>query len=156
MANPEYHARSSAKKFGGNAEYYLPLHQFFDSTKAHDARSKHRLILHNSFGIFVAEQLFGSREEVRLLRQALQQAVTELREHDLFEADRITDMIPVVTPVTVERGPDHKTVPIRAVAEQHVLEDLGYIPSLASIIDRFPDDAELAKKARPLSKEFEA
>jgi hypothetical protein len=30
-----------------------------DQTKAHVADCRHRLILHNSFGIFLCEQLFG-------------------------------------------------------------------------------------------------
>jgi hypothetical protein len=59
MSHPYYHAVSSARRFGGNPEDYLAVHQFFDQTKAHVADCRHRLVLHNSFGIFLAEQVFG-------------------------------------------------------------------------------------------------
>lgn len=59
MAHPHFHARSSARKFGGEPNDYLHIHQFFDQTKAHLADSRHRLVLHNSFGIFLCEQVHG-------------------------------------------------------------------------------------------------
>jgi hypothetical protein len=34
MAHPFRHAESSARKFGGKAEYYLPIHNWFDESKA--------------------------------------------------------------------------------------------------------------------------
>lgn len=39
-------------------EDYLPIHDWFDSTKAVCANFGHRAILHNTFGIYLAEQLF--------------------------------------------------------------------------------------------------
>jgi len=59
MAHPIYHARSSAKRFGGEESDYYALHTFFDHTKAHIATSLHRLILHNDFGIELSGQLYG-------------------------------------------------------------------------------------------------
>lgn len=59
MAHPYYHSLSSAKKFGGQASDYIHLHQFFDQTKAHLADPRHRIILHNTLGIFLLEQVFG-------------------------------------------------------------------------------------------------
>ena len=56
---PYIHARNSVKRYGGVLEDYLPIHNWFDSTKAASADFYHRAILHNSFGIFLAEQLFG-------------------------------------------------------------------------------------------------
>lgn len=56
---PLIHARNSVKRYGGVVEDYLPIHNWFDSTKAATAEFYHRVILHNSFGIFLAEQLFG-------------------------------------------------------------------------------------------------
>ena len=79
------------KRFGGQLEDYLPLHDFLDSSKAHFADIRHRAVLHNSFGISLAEQVFGS---------------------------------------TLQIGEDRQ-VPTRVVAERHVLEDLGQIPTLA-------------------------
>jgi hypothetical protein len=33
MATPYHHALSSVKKWGGNVEDYLPLHDWFDASK---------------------------------------------------------------------------------------------------------------------------
>jgi hypothetical protein len=60
MSHPLLHAKSSARKHGGVAEDYQAVHDWFDSTKAAYADHRHRAILHNSFGIFLAEQLFGT------------------------------------------------------------------------------------------------
>lgn len=59
MAHSWLHAKSSAKKFGGVPEDYVAIHDFFDSSKAHIADPRHRMLLHNSFGIFIAEKIFG-------------------------------------------------------------------------------------------------
>ena len=59
MAHPYHHAVSSAKRFGGQPDDYLALHSWFDATKAHLADARHRVLRHHSFGIFIAEQLFG-------------------------------------------------------------------------------------------------
>lgn len=59
MAHPYHHAVSSAKRFGGQADDYVPLHSWFDATKAHLADARHRVLRHHSFGIFIAEQIFG-------------------------------------------------------------------------------------------------
>jgi hypothetical protein len=59
MAHAYHHAVSSARRFGGKPEDYLAIHQWFDSTKDHCADARHRLILHNTFGIRLAEQVHG-------------------------------------------------------------------------------------------------
>lgn len=59
MAHPYDHARSSAKKWGGKAEDYLPIHNWFDETKAWVPHSMHRLFRHHSEGIFECEKVFG-------------------------------------------------------------------------------------------------
>jgi len=59
MAHPLYHARSSARQFGGVETDYYSLHTFFDQTKACIPTNLHRLILHNEFGISVCEQVYG-------------------------------------------------------------------------------------------------
>ena len=92
---PYLHARSSARKYGGEPEDYLPLHDFMDSTKAAHASVKHRAVLHSAFGIYLAERVFGHN-------------------------------------VTNSAG---RQVSVRDVAEQHVLEDLGTIPSLDDWLD---------------------
>ena len=59
MSNPLVHAERSARQWGGTPDDYLQLHQWFDATKAHVADQRHRLVLHNAFGILLAEQVFG-------------------------------------------------------------------------------------------------
>jgi hypothetical protein len=60
MAHPLYHARSSAHRFGGVMDDYLAFHSWIDFTKSHIADCRHRLLLHNSWGIFVIEWKFGA------------------------------------------------------------------------------------------------
>jgi hypothetical protein len=45
---PHLHARNSVKKYGGEWEDYIEIHDFLDSTKSHFP-----------FGCFLAEKLFG-------------------------------------------------------------------------------------------------
>jgi hypothetical protein len=95
---PLIHARSSARKFGGKPEDYLPIHEKMDSTKAAHAEVTHRCVFHSAFGIFLIEELFG-----RTLVNS-----------------------------------DGREVFVRDVAEQHVLEDLGCIPSLSDWLNEMP------------------
>ena len=57
---PLHHAQISAKRYGGVIEDYIEIHDFFDSSKAAFADVRHRAILHNSFGIYLAERIFGT------------------------------------------------------------------------------------------------
>jgi hypothetical protein len=91
MAHPYHHALSSARKWGGVADDYQHVHDWFDASKAHFADFRHRAARHHSEGIFMAEIIFGGT-------------------------------------LTNSAG---RIVPIRIIGEQHVLEDLGRIPTLA-------------------------
>ena len=57
--NPHHHALSSAAKFGGKADDYLPLHQWLDESKAFFPDFRHRALRHHTEGIFLLERLFG-------------------------------------------------------------------------------------------------
>jgi hypothetical protein len=92
--NSHYHARISAKKHGGIPEDYLDLHDFLDSSKSTLGDVRHRALLHNTFGIFIAERIFGS---------------------------------------CMPNG-----VPTRLVAEEHVLDDLGFIPTVEHWLGEMP------------------
>lgn len=59
MAKPLIHARSSAKKFGGDPEDYLEIHDFMDSSKSAFSDNRHRALTHNNWFIFVVEKVFG-------------------------------------------------------------------------------------------------
>lgn len=99
MSHPFFHARSSARKFGGVPEDYLAVHNWFDQTKSGWADIRHRAVLHSSFGIFLCEQVFG---------------------------------------VTFVRPSDGKPIPTRLIGEQHVLEDLGRIPTVQDWLGELP------------------
>src|ERR1041385_9038172 len=116
MAHAFYHAKSSAHRFGGAPEDYLALHQYMDSLKAHFADARHRLVFHNSWGIFQVEQLFG---------------------------------------VTITRASDGKVTPVRPVLEQHVLEDLRFIPTLGQCLEQVVLQPWMHRNAEPLSQNVE-
>jgi hypothetical protein len=59
MAHPIKHAESSARKFGGKPDDYLPIHSWFDESKAFLSDFRHRALRHHSEGILLAEKLFG-------------------------------------------------------------------------------------------------
>lgn len=56
---PYKHALNSAKKYGGHPDDYIEIHQFMDSSKAVIADVRHRALLHNAFGCFIVERIFG-------------------------------------------------------------------------------------------------
>ncbi len=92
------HCKTSARKYGGKPEDYLAIHKWFDQTKLHLADLRHRVILHNSFGIQLCVQVFG---------------------------DTITNS-------------DGKKVPVQQIAEDHILEDQGCIPTLQEVLAHTP------------------
>lgn len=59
MSHPYHHALSSAKKYGGKPEDYLPIHNWFDESKAFMADFRHRALRHHAEGIFMCEKIFG-------------------------------------------------------------------------------------------------
>ncbi len=60
MAHPIKHAESSARKFGGKAEDYLAIHNWFDESKAFLSDFRHRALRHHAEGIFLCEKVFGA------------------------------------------------------------------------------------------------
>lgn len=59
MAHPYHHALSSVRKWGGTVADYLPIHNWFDESKAMLADYRHRALRHHTEGIFLAERIFG-------------------------------------------------------------------------------------------------
>ena len=105
---PFNHAKSSASKWGGVPNDYQELHDFFDQTKAHLPDMRHRAVLHNSFGIYLLEQVFGT---------------------------------------TITNSAGHQ-ISVRDVGEQHVLEDLGTIPTLQDCLRDLPFSKLLEARLR--------
>ena len=60
MSHCYYHALSSARRWGGKPEDYLPLHQWFDESKKIIADPRHRALRHHAEGIFMLETIFGA------------------------------------------------------------------------------------------------
>ena len=59
MANPYHHSLSSVKKWGGSAEDYQAIHDWFDASKEFFADFRHRALRHHAQGIFECERAFG-------------------------------------------------------------------------------------------------
>ena len=59
MSHCYYHALSSVRRWGGDPEDYLPLHQWFDESKKIIADPRHRALRHHAEGIFMLETVFG-------------------------------------------------------------------------------------------------
>lgn len=88
--NSYLHAKSAAHKWGGQPEDYIAVEEFIDGTKKAFGDVRHRSILHNTYGVWLAQEIFG----------------------------RV---------IQLECG---KQVAVREIAEQHILEDLGFIPTI--------------------------
>lgn len=59
MGNVQFHSESSSRRFGGAPEDYVAIHKFLDQSKLYIADWRHRALLHNTFGVALAEQFFG-------------------------------------------------------------------------------------------------
>lgn len=56
--------------------------------------------------------------------------------------------------MVIARPSDGELVPVRLIGEQHVLEDLGRIPTLAQCLEWLPMERWMSKAARRLSAEL--
>ncbi len=95
---PYLHAQVSVRKWGGNPQEYMPIHDFIDSSKAAHPDMRHRAVLHSAFGIYIVERVFG-------------------------------------TFITLSGG---RKVQVRDIAEQHVIDDMGTIPTLEDYLRGMP------------------
>lgn len=95
---PFIHAKISARRFGGEPQDYMQIHEWFDHTKSVMADVRHRALLHNAFGIYLCEQVFGST----FVNSA------------------------------------GKTISTRDIGEQHVIDDMGEIPSMEKWFGSMP------------------
>lgn len=95
---PFIHAKNSARKHGGVPSDYQDIHDFIDSTKIALPDMRHRAVLHNAFGCFLVERIFG----------------------------------------VTRKNSDGKTYSPRDVAEEHIQEDLGFIPTLERCFAELP------------------
>lgn len=95
---PHLHARGSVSRWGGLPADYMAIRDFIDQTKIAMPDMRHRAVLHNAFGCFLIERVFG---------------------HAFMNSAG-------------------REVSTRDVAEQHIIEDLGFLPSLEDFLDELP------------------
>jgi hypothetical protein len=115
--NSCHHAASCARKWGGQPEDYLAVHEFIDSSKSVIGDVRHRSLYHHTMGVYLCQKIFGDT-------------------------------------LTIERERGSIRVPVRLIAERHILEDLGWLPSPADYIDGMPIKAWMSgakRKEVPLS-----
>jgi hypothetical protein len=154
MANPWHHAVSSTRKWGGVPADYLPIHQWFDESKAHHADFRHRALRHHAEGIFLMESIFGVT--LQLSAGRCESCGHDAARHGEYEAD-----LPVLASRVVcsEQGCVcnrflGKQVPTRWVGEQHVVEDLGRIPAATDWLRTIKAEPWM-NRSRRLSVELE-
>lgn len=95
---PLVHAKLSVKKYGGEISDYMLIHNFLDSSKAHVPDMRHRAMLHNSWGIYLAEMTCG----------------------DFYE------------------NSIGRLISTRDIAEEHIIQDMGRIPTVQDYLDGMP------------------
>jgi hypothetical protein len=60
MANAWIHSKSSARRFGGEPEDYMPIHEKMDCSKAYFSSNVHRVLTHHMFWVMeVMIPIFG-------------------------------------------------------------------------------------------------
>lgn len=91
---PYLHARISAKTHGGVPADYQDIHDFIDGTKAAHPDVRHRAILHNAYGCFIVERVFG----------------------------------------TTRINSDGKEYSTRDIAEEHIIQDVGFLPTISDYL----------------------
>lgn len=100
--NSWFHAKSSARKWGGKADDYLAVHTFIDSSKATLGDARHRAMYHHTLGVWLCQQIFGT----------------------------------YITVIGASGG--EVQVPVRLIAERHIEEDLGRIPTPQDYLGDMP------------------
>lgn len=139
MANPYHHAVSSARKHGGVWEDYIDIHHWFDESKAFLADFRHRALRHHAEGIFLCERIFGHTIDLSICRICGEQADHKKHKPGLLsKADH--EFLP-------------RQIPVRWIGEQHVQEDLGFIPTASQWLESIQAEPWM-NRSRRLSVEL--
>ena len=127
---PFIHAKSSAKRFGGDPSDYQEIHDWMDSSKSFIADNRHRAIWHSSAGVFYVEKIFG------INFKGIKKIQEKYNLPDSFKDDMVDFIRESRNCGTTIINSDGKEISVREIAEQHVLEDFGmrYIPSAQDYI----------------------
>jgi hypothetical protein len=118
MSHPLVHAKSSARRFGGVAEDFLPIHDLLDSSKAVFPDNRHRALTHNSWFFFIVEKVFGHEIDLTCTHCDDVELLTSSCEY-------------------CKGTGKHGQAMTRYVCEQHVLEDFGnkFIPTPSDFLE---------------------
>lgn len=105
------HSLLSKKKFNGHPDDYLHIHKFIDSSKLFYFNNRHRILLHNTYGIDLCIEKFGetltnSDQQTILVRdiaaehcrEDLMGVVPTLNHWFKYVDDRLPDLIKPVNP----------------------------------------------------------
>lgn len=132
---PWIHCQNSVRRHGGSPLDYQLIHNFLDSSKAHYADMRHRAIFHNSMGPYVAELIFGIPH--REIDEAAERfGWSEEEKAAVFQLVALSK----TSAVTSFKNSDGKTIQVRDIAEDHIMEDLGRIPAVSEYLDLLPLD----------------
>ena len=144
MSTAIHHAMSSAKKFGGEPEDYLRVHEFFDQFKKQDWHFAHRVVLHHTGGIEIAEQVFGptirvkthARKEKKDLSDEREEIAVTMAALESLEPNNTNQSILLsleskLQDIKMRENFHTKNIPVRWIGEQHMNEDFGFVPTPA-------------------------
>ena len=131
---PHIHAINSTKKWGGIVSDYIGIHNFMDISKLSYADIKHRAILHNSLGPYIAEKIFGiDNDKLSALAEKFSWTEEEISEiKDLISSSHQDINTSII-------NSDGDRVFVRDIAEEHIIEDMGKIPSVSEYLDGMPN-----------------
>jgi hypothetical protein len=122
LMKPYEHGRISAKKWGGRAEDYQEIHDFIDLPKSAHPDMRHRAILHNSLSPYICEKIFGTWKW---------EFHGKWWNPTSWFSWKYTKRPYIV-------NSEGKRVQIRDIAEQHIIDDMGRIPTLSDYLDEMP------------------
>jgi hypothetical protein len=128
---PIVHARLSAKKYGGVPEDYIRIHDFLDSTKMALPDVRHRAILHSAFGCFIVEDVFG--HTLTTLSGELDATLRAFKHDPSRRAKEAASGVE-----------GRKIVSVRDIAEDHIREDLNFIPTIERWLRSLPMEPWMA------------
>lgn len=110
MSKPYIHAQISARRFGGQPEDYIEIHNLMDTSKGAIADNRHRVFTHNAWFIM-----------------------------EILERIKFTNSNPPTGDnkfVTIKNS-DGKNISVRDIGEQHILDDFGnrFIPTAQDYVE---------------------
>ena len=127
---PSVHSNLTVRKYGGISSDYQEVHDFLDMSKMTHSDLRHRCILHNTLGPFLAEKGIGvNHTRAEHLKKKWSWTEEEYQDILALAADRSGTTI---------LNSDGVKVSVRDVAEQHIIQDMGEIPSVSKYLDGMP------------------